>query len=340
VSGTLLLFDPAMIDHDPGHGHPERPDRLRAVHLALRGAKLPHVRWASPVPVTADRIGLVHEPAHLRRVLDARGRKLVFDAETIACAASVDAALLAAGAVVDAVHEVVTRRATNAFALVRPPGHHAEPGRAMGFCILNNIAIGAATAVDELGCERVLIVDWDVHHGNGTQAAFYDRDDVLLFSAHEWPLFPGTGWLTETGVGAGTGFTVNAPLPAGLGDEGYLAVFESLLEPIAEAYRPDLVMVSAGFDAHDGDPLAGMRMTEAGFVALLRLVMGIADRHAGGRLVLVLEGGYDLAALAASVVACAAALDPGHVPPTTIVPTWDEGELNALRHAHRRHWKL
>jgi acetoin utilization deacetylase AcuC-like enzyme len=272
----------------------------------------------------------------------------MLDADTLVSPASVDAAYLAAGAAVDAVDFVcgdppsaggapMTR---HAFALVRPPGHHAERDRAMGFCLFNNIAIAADHAIAECGCKRVLIVDWDVHHGNGTQHAFEDRRDLLVFNTHQQRLFPNTGDLHETGTGEGVGFTVNCPLPPGTSDATYQAIFEYVLTPIADAYKPDLVLVSAGFDAHGDDPLGGMRVTGNGFANLCAIVRGIADRHSRGRLALVLEGGYHLGALVQSVRACvevltgepAPALDPSSIANSAMV----EG----LCQFHRRHWPV
>jgi acetoin utilization deacetylase AcuC-like enzyme len=336
------MYDDRMLAHETGGGHPERPDRLRSVRRSLIEAAFEHVRWVAPRPPSARQIERVHTAGHVERVLSARGRPRAFDSETVMSTGSVDAALLAAGGVVDAVHAVVTGGAPNAFALVRPPGHHAEPDQAMGFCLLNNVAIGAASAIEDHGCERVLIVDWDVHHGNGTQSAFYGRSDVLLFSMHQWPLYPGTGWLSETGLGDGRGFTVNAPVPAGIGDADALAVFEQVLLPIADGYRPDLVLVSAGFDAHQNDPLGSLQLTDRGFAALLRLVRSVADRHAEGRLVLVLEGGYDLDALAQCARACVAGLGPEPLATDDIVAALThpqlEPQLNQIREVQSQYW--
>jgi acetoin utilization deacetylase AcuC-like enzyme len=198
-------------------------------------------------------------------------------------------------------------RASNAFALVRPPGHHAVRDEAMGFCLFNNAAIAAEMALKH-GASKVLVLDWDVHHGNGTQAAFWDRRDVLYISSHQWPFYPGTGAPTEIGAGPGRGFTVNCALPAGRTDADYGAVFHDLFMPIADAFAPDLVIVSAGFDPHENDPLGGMEVTERGFAAMASLVKSLADRASDGKLVLMLEGGYDLGGLAHSVHACAEVL--------------------------------
>jgi acetoin utilization deacetylase AcuC-like enzyme len=230
------------------------------------------------------------------------------DADTVVQPDSVDVAALAAGAGIAAVDAALDGSVARGFVLARPPGHHATPQRGMGFCIFNTIAVAAAHAL-ERGLSRVMIIDWDVHHGNGTQDAFYDSDQVLFVSLHQSPLYPGSGAASERGAGRGSGYTINAPLRAGGGDEIYQTVFEEVVAPAATAYQPELVLVSAGFDAHAADPLANMRVTEAGFAAMARSAREIAEAHAGGRLIAFLEGGYDPPALARSVAATLAVLD-------------------------------
>jgi len=224
------------------------------------------------------------------------------DPDTVVSPPSVEVAKLAVGAVCDAVNRVLSEEASGALCLVRPPGHHALPERAMGFCLFSNIALGAQTALDR-GTGRVLIVDWDVHHGNGTQDIFYADPSVFYFSTHQWPYYPGSGAATETGSGAGVGATLNVPLASGDGDAEIVAAFTHKLLPAAQAFRPQFVFVSAGFDAHRDDPLAGLEVSEAGYRELTRIVMDIANRFAEGRLVSLLEGGYDLNALSHSVEA-------------------------------------
>jgi acetoin utilization deacetylase AcuC-like enzyme len=249
--------------------------------------------------------------------------------------------LIAAGAAIEAVDAVCTGTAANAFALVRPPGHHAVPNRAMGFCLFNNVAIAAAHARAARDMQRVLVVDWDVHHGNGTEATFYGSRDVLFFSTHQFPFYPGTGDLRACGAGTGEGYTVNVPFAGGANDGDYALVFRDLLGPIAEQYQPDLVLVSAGFDAHRSDPLGGMRLTEEGFANLCAEVKAIADKFAGGRLVLVLEGGYDLAGLARSVQACVEVM-AGSAPPPNRIETTAQGEVDvrAAIAQQRTYWTL
>jgi len=297
-----------MLEHDPGPFHPEKPERLRAVVERLQQERLSSVSWAEPKLAPRECVERIHARRYIEHLESLRGQQTRLDADTAVSRGSLAAAYLAAGAAVDAVEAVVSGKGSNAFALVRPPGHHAEKDRAMGFCLFNNVAVAVEHAVSALGLERVLIVDWDVHHGNGSQHAFEARRDVLYFSTHQYPFYPGTGAASQTGTQEGQGFTINAPLPAGMGDADYAAVFERILVPVADAYEPQLVLVSAGFDPHRNDPLGGMAVTEKGFAFMCGLAKGIADRHAQGHLVLVLEGGYDLKGLAGSAAACAAVL--------------------------------
>ena len=261
------------------------------------------------------------------------------DPDTGVSPGSTEAAYCAAGAAVETVEALVSGEVNRTFALVRPPGHHAEHDRVMGFCYFNNIAIAAEHARARLGCERILIIDWDVHHCNGTQHSFYDTNDVLVFSSHRYPFYPGTGWLDENGEGDGLGYTVNLPLSAGTGDGLVAALYQSLLPPIAEAYQPDLVLVSAGYDAHLYDPLGGLRMSEDGFAVLCGLACDIADRYAQGRVGVFLEGGYDLDALARSVRACLRMMT-GERPPAIghAEETGIEAVVEQLRGVYRPFW--
>ncbi|HEX8698692.1 MAG TPA: histone deacetylase [Myxococcaceae bacterium] len=300
---TLLLTDPLFLKHDPGPGHPESPARLRSILSVLARTPITGTQVGQPRPATEAELASVHTPALRTHLLGLAGERASIDPDTQASEDTYDAAVLAAGAAVQAVDEVMAGRASNAFALVRPPGHHAEPGRAMGFCFFNNAAI-AAEAARRQGAERVLVLDWDVHHGNGTQAAFWDRRDVLYQSVHQYPYYPGTGAAREVGLGAGEGFTVNCGLPGGGTDADYAAIFDGLFLPIAEAFRPDLVLVSAGFDAHRNDPIGGMMLSERCFAAMCSAMKSLADSVCGGKLVLLLEGGYSLDGLSQSVHAC------------------------------------
>lgn len=341
MANILLLDDDRFLAHEPGSRHIERPERLLAIREALAGFSPPGLE-RRPVarPATSQELLRVHTPAHLAELEAARGRYGEFDLDTAYSPASVDAAYLAAGAAIEAVTEVCTGKVRRAFALVRPPGHHAEAELAMGFCLVNNVAVAAAHAAAVLGKQRILVVDWDVHHGNGTQHAFYTRRDVLVFGLHRFPFFPGTGGLEENGRDGGRGYTVNVPLPPRMGDGDYAAILGQLLEPIAAEYAPDLVIVSAGFDAHREDPEGGMAVTEAGFATMTAIVAGIADRHSDGRLALVLEGGYHPPALGRCVRAVAEIL--ADATPSAMPPASPSGAaaIDRAREFHRRSWKL
>lgn len=311
---TLLFTDRCMLEHDPGPHHPDSPSRLARILADLEanpiaGTALRQARWA-----TYEELSRAHPAGYVELVTRMRGKHARFDADTIASPGTVDAAYAAAGAAIHAVTAVVSGAAANAFALVRPPGHHAESSRAMGFCFFNNIAVAIEHARATLGVERVMVIDWDFHHGNGTQHLFYDRRDVLVLNTHRWPFFPGTGAVHEVGYGAGEGFTVNVPMPGGMVDADFALALTAIAVPVADAFRPDLVMVSAGFDTHRNDPLGDMRATEEGFAALTGIARAIAAAHCGGRLVLLLEGGYDLPGLTAGVRACIETL-AGATPP-------------------------
>lgn len=306
---TLLYRSPAFLGHETG-SHPENAGRLRAIMAELeRTGQLRDRPDPEFGAATREQIERIHDPAYVDQVealANAGGGWI--DGDTIVRPDSYSVATLAAGAAVAAVDAVLNGDARRAFVLARPPGHHATPNRGMGFCLFNSIAIAAAHALDR-GLERVFILDWDVHHGNGTQDAFYDSDRVFFCSIHQWPLYPGTGAAPERGQGAGTGYTLNIPLRPGLGDDDYRQVVEESVLPAAREFAPDLVLVSAGFDAHEADPLANMRLTEAGFRDLAKAAMSIAAESAEGRLVAILEGGYDPAALGRSVATVLAQFD-------------------------------
>ena len=331
--GVNIFFDSMMLEHRPGAGHPERPGRLQAIdeHLQEHYGDLKRQTAKRAVRTDLERI---HDPEYVDDILELRGKRAVLDADTVVSSKSVDAALLAAGIAGAAVESAIVD-GIPAMALVRPPGHHAEGGRAMGFCIFNNIAVAVARAIDELDVERALIIDWDVHHGNGTQHAFYDRSDVLFFSTHQSPLYPGTGSLDEIGGGDGVGYTVNIPLPAGTGDAGLVEAFETILVPAAQEFEPDFVAASAGFDAHRRDPVGGMEVTSDGFSELLSIVRNLADELCAGRLSLILEGGYDLEALATCVGRCIDGLSGAEISPDFGPPK--PGVSRVLRNARKFH---
>ncbi len=336
---TLLLTDERCVAHDPGPAHVERPARLRSILDLLDRRPVAGTRRATPSFATAAQLEQVHSADYVRHIAGLEGRAVQLDPDTFLSPASHDAALLAAGAAVDAVHAVWRKDADNAFCLVRPPGHHAVPGGAMGFCVFNNVAVAAEEAL-RLGAKRVAIVDWDVHHGNGTQDAFYARSDVLFCSSHQFPFYPGTGAPHETGTGEGAGLTVNVALSGGQGDADYGAAFADVFLPALERFQPDFLLVSAGFDPHRDDPLGGMTVTERGFAAMTSALKDAARRLCDGRLVLLLEGGYDLSGLADSVHACVEVLAgartdtfPDGVRPSTALAL--EATNAAVRGAHR-----
>jgi acetoin utilization deacetylase AcuC-like enzyme len=298
----VLFRHPSSLRHDTGP-HPERPARIVAVTEAL-GARA-WLGWdvrESPA-ATADQIHRVHPPEYTRRIeaICAAGGGML-DVDTVASPGSWEAALHAAGGAVALVDALLGAQARAGASLHRPPGHHAEPARAMGFCLLNNVAIAARHALDAHGAGRVLVLDWDVHHGNGTNDIFHATDEVLFASIHEWPLYPGTGPASDTGSGAGEGYTVNLPVPGGSGDAVFCSLVEHVVVPVARAYEPRLVLVSAGYDAHRDDPLADCEVTDAGFAAMAGSVRRLADAL-DVPVGIVLEGGYELEALARGVVA-------------------------------------
>jgi acetoin utilization deacetylase AcuC-like enzyme len=291
---TLLLASPRFAEHTTPPGHPEQPDRAHVFDsVAARWREL-GTRVLAPRSATREELIRVHSPGYVRFIEGTRGRAVALDPDTFTSPESVDVALLAAGAAVQAAQHAKAHREA-AIALVRPPGHHAEPDGAMGFCLFNNIGIAAAAMLDE-GLSRVAIVDIDVHHGNGTQRMFYDDRRVLYVSTHQFPFYPGTGAATEIGAGDGAGYTVNVPLEAGATDADYDRV-QDVIDVILDQYAPEMLLVSAGFDAHEDDPLASMRMTTAGYANLVTRLKRVADRHCP--IALVTEGGYDLDALAA-----------------------------------------
>ncbi len=303
MAPTGFVSHPLCIEHDPGRGHPERPDRLRAIEARLAGTGLfEELTAREPRAALETELARVHAPEHVARVRAACARSpAALDGDTTVSPASWDAALRAAGGVLEACERVLSGEWSNAFCAVRPPGHHAERDRAMGFCLFNNVAIAARALREQHGLARVAILDWDVHHGNGTQHAFESDASVFYASLHQWPLYPGTGAASERGTGAGEGTTRNCPLPPGSGDAEWLAALEREILPELEAFRPEFLLVSAGFDAHRLDPLSGTRVTERGYAEMSERVLELAGRHASGRVVSVLEGGYHLEALGACV---------------------------------------
>ena len=296
---TGILWDDLFLKHDTGAAHPESKERLLSIRRGLDS--YPHLEDLKRLglrPATETELRLVHPAAHIRAIQQSAGRPFNYlDPDTAVCEDSYEVAIHAVGGILQMIESLMSGEIDNGFAFVRPPGHHAEPERAMGFCLFGNVALGAAHTLKRFGLERVLVVDFDVHHGNGTQKTFYHRRDVLFISTHQFPLFPGTGAFPEIGRDSGKGFTLNFPLPAGTGDATYGLLFDKIITPVAKAYRPQLMLVSAGFDAYMQDPLAGMRVTPTGFASMARHLKILADTVCQGRMVLVLEGGYHLEGL-------------------------------------------
>jgi len=295
-TSTGIVKDTRYMDHWMGDYHPECPQRLKVIYDMLEEPEMAGSFQEIP-PRVADKkeLLLVHSGYYIDTLAATSGIEYTYlDPDTQTCAASYDAAVLAAGGLCEAIFEVCAGNLKNAFALVRPPGHHAERAQAKGFCLFNNVAVGARYAQESLGIGRILIVDWDLHHGNGTQHSFEEDPTILYFSTHQFPYYPGTGAYSEIGTGKGRGFTINVPLTIGYGDAEYLSLFHRILNPVAMEYKPELILVSAGFDIYIGDPLGGMNVTPQGFAAMTRSIMDIADQCCAGKLVLTLEGGYDL----------------------------------------------
>ena len=305
---TGLFYHPTCLLHDNAPGHPECPERLKAIHEHLEKSDLlSKVQRFEPQPANIETLAFVHPRDYIesieRHCAAAGNDRVRLDADTTVCKDSFAAARLAAGAAVEAVDKVSRGEVRNAFCAVRPPGHHAEAATAMGFCLFNNVAIAAECLVRAKRAEKVLIVDWDVHHGNGTQHIFYERGDIYYLSLHQWPLYPGTGREDETGEGRGREATRNVPLPPATTEQKYLDAFYKAAEEVFAKFKPDFLLLSAGFDAHRDDPLANQQLTEAGFGKMTKFTLALAESFCAGKLVSLLEGGYNFTALADSVVA-------------------------------------
>lgn len=294
--------DKIFLDHEIDVFHPESPQRLVSIYEMVDGLGHKGFVQAPRRMATHEEIALNHDLKYIELIEYSKGKPQVrLDADTATSPDTYEAACVAAGAVLQLGDMLMNNEIDSGFALVRPPGHHAEQNRAMGFCIFNNIAIGARYLENKYALKRVLIVDWDLHHGNGTQHSFYEDETVLYFSTHQYPYYPGTGWVGEIGEGAGKGYTINVPLSYGMKDEDYLFAFQEVLVPLADRYRPEIVMVSAGFDPYYNDPLGGMSVTESGFAGMTKVLMDIAHKYCGGKILFALEGGYDVAGLTSSV---------------------------------------
>jgi acetoin utilization deacetylase AcuC-like enzyme len=298
---TAIVTDRRYLKHFAGRSHPERPERIQVMIEMAESLKRDHLLHRNPREATLEEIALCHRPEYIDLVeRSSHLNRFDFDPDTHTSPDSYQTALLAAGGVLTAVEAVLDGEAENAFALVRPPGHHALANRAMGFCFFNNVAIAAEWLIRKKGLRRVMVIDWDLHHGNGTQDIFYDSAEVLYASTHQYPHYPGTGSMQEVGAGEGLGFTVNAPMPAEFGDSEYLRVFDELIVPIGRAFKPQFILVSAGFDCHWRDPMGDMQVTEDGFTQMMRRIKRLAAECCESKIVAALEGGYNLEAIASS----------------------------------------
>jgi acetoin utilization deacetylase AcuC-like enzyme len=304
MARCAVVVDPEYLKHEPGEFHPERPERIRALLDLAETLDKKKFQILPPKAASRTDIEFCHGADYVKLVeATSKTNLYALDGDTIVCRDSFGVGLLAVGGFLRLIDSIAAGEAQNGFALVRPPGHHALRDRAMGFCLFNTIAIGAYHLKKTYGAKRIMIMDWDVHHGNGTQDSFYEDPSVLFVSTHQFPYYPGTGAVTEVGLNAGEGYTLNIPLPAGCGDAEYMRVFNDVVMPAAKEFEPEWILVSAGFDPHRRDPLGGMEVTEAGFTGMARLLLELADQYAGGKIAFLLEGGYDLTALRKSVAA-------------------------------------
>ncbi|MCP2519641.1 histone deacetylase [Candidatus Aminicenantes bacterium AC-708-M15] len=345
---TGIVKSNEYFKHQMGAFHPESPNRLKVIYdmierdFSMSAESSPFV-FISPRKATQEELMLIHTPSYIKIIEQTKDKgRVILDPDTSTNAETYDVACLAVGGVLEAIDKIMKGEVRNAFALIRPPGHHAERNRAMGFCFFNNVAIGAEYLIRKYKLKRVLIVDWDLHHGNGTQNAFYSRSDVLYFSTHQFPYYPGTGRGDEVGTGGGEGYTVNIPLSSGKDDKDFLYIFQNILSPIAEQFKPEFIIVSCGFDICAGDPLGGMKVTSEGFGALALELKKIAEKFCQGRLLLVLEGGYSLDCLRKGVKEILKVLS-GQVKSYEIKGEISSDLLKELEpkiRIHRKYWKL
>ncbi len=340
---TGIVKDWRYLDHEMGPYHVENPARLQTIYEMIEAdPALAQLRIIKPREATEEEIELVHTKSYINQLQETKGKpRVILDPDTSTCALSYDTAKLAIGGVLEAAKLIMEKEVENAIALVRPPGHHAEASRAMGFCLFNNVAVAARWLRKEFGLERILIIDWDLHHGNGTQHAFYREKEVLYFSTHQYPYYPGTGYWDEVGAGEGEGYTFNVPLSPGKGNEDYYFIFQEILTPLALRFKPEFILVSAGLDIHQDDPLGGMMVTAEGLAGLTAQVINLAKVTAQGRLLLVLEGGYSLVGLKNSLKEVLYQLSGLKPPPSikTAISATIEKELAPAFDQLQRYWK-
>jgi acetoin utilization deacetylase AcuC-like enzyme len=330
MAKPAVVIDQEYLKHLPGDSHPERPERIQVLLELANDLDKRKFQLTSPKAATRADVEKTHGADHVRLVESTSAvNRYALDGDTITCRDSFGVSLLAVGGFLTLLDAIAAKESPNGFALVRPPGHHALRNRAMGFCLFNSMAIGAEYLKRAYGAKKILIMDWDVHHGNGTQDAFYDDPTVLFISTHQFPFYPGSGAVNEAGVAAGAGYTINVPLPAGCADAEYLQVFQDIVVPAATKFQPEWILVSAGFDPHRRDPLGGMGVTEQGFGAMARSLLALADQFANGRIAFLLEGGYDLAGLRNSVAAVLAEMQDPQPRPASRLPL-AESKIEAL----------
>jgi acetoin utilization deacetylase AcuC-like enzyme len=321
MAKSAVVIDREYLKHLPGDSHPERPERIQVLIDLAGDLDQRKFQLTPPKPASRADVEKTHGVDHVRLVESTSAvNRFALDGDTITCRDSFGVSLLAVGGFLTLLDAIAAKESPNGFALVRPPGHHALRNRAMGFCLFNSMAIGAEYLKRAYGAKKILIMDWDVHHGNGTQDAFYDDPSVLFISTHQFPFYPGSGAMNEIGTGAGAGYTINVPLPAGCADAEYLQVFQDIVVPAATKFQPEWILVSAGFDPHRRDPLGGMGLTEQGFGAMARSLLALANQVADGRIAFLLEGGYDLAGLRNSVAAVLAELQETRPQPVARMP--------------------
>jgi acetoin utilization deacetylase AcuC-like enzyme len=344
MSKTIVVRDRRYIEHRNRPGHPECPERLESIYATLDAADM-RGTFATVEPRAAlkEEIAWNHTPQYVAEIEKTAGCRFTYlDPDTSTSEGSWEAAILAAGGVLQALDLIIAGQADNGFALVRPPGHHAEADRAMGFCLFNNIAIGAHYLLRRHGLSRIMILDWDIHHGNGTQNAFYDSQQVLYCSSHQYPYYPGSGAVEEVGSGSGRGFTINIPLPGGQGDTDYLFLYSKILQPVVAEFRPEFILVSAGYDIYFRDPLGAMEVTPAGFARLTALLKSLAAATCDGRLLLVLEGGYHIQGIADSVkqtiMALASPVLPDSAGSLHVTPQVQQ-IVDRVKKYHAAYWK-
>jgi acetoin utilization deacetylase AcuC-like enzyme len=340
---TGIIFDDVFLEHDTGPYHPECKERLISIGDGLKSYRfVDHLLKLKTRAASEKELSLIHPLSHITKIQKSAGKSLThFDSDTVAGARSYEVALKAVGSILELIDALFSGQIQNGFAFVRPPGHHAEPERAMGFCLFSNIAIAAAYALQKFRIARVLAIDFDVHHGNGTQKAFYDREDVLYISTHQFPLYPGTGNFSEIGSGPGKGLTLNFPLPAESDDSIYNLIFQKIVHPVSQTYKPELILVSAGFDAYTEDPLAGMNVSPKGFAGIARTILNLADQVCDGKVIFALEGGYHLDGLKRCVLHVLDELTGnGHAAPTWNMTPGFQSILETSRSHFGGFWKF